>query len=343
MAITTIETTAPAAQFTTVQLMTPNGPVSRRVRCGEPRTPTLDEMPVIDLNSLDGDAAARKALATKIKAAAENTGFFYVCNHGIPENLIQEAVQQVKAFFDQPWKVKNRVAFDKADKKETFSMRYDTRIDPAHDRVDDINSNFDATDYVWDGTSHLTKFRPVLTEFYQKRLMLARKLIRLFALALDFPEDYFDSITTTPGADAVHIHYPGTDGNAEDVDVGIGSHTDIQCVTLLWQDMSGGLQVLSADDEWLDARPIEGTLVINIGDFLQRLSNNRFKSTVHRVYNRQKASRYAMPFFLGFNPDAVCEVVPTCTDEDHPPLYEPISCGKWRDSRLKLAESGKES
>ncbi|KAM0281155.1 hypothetical protein ACHAPQ_005674 [Fusarium lateritium] len=343
MATTTIETTAPAAQFTTVQLMTPNGPVSRRVRCGEPRTPTLDEMPVIDLSSLDEDATAHKALATKIKVAAENTGFFYVCNHGISEDLIQEAVQQVKAFFNQSLEDKDRVAFVKADKKETFSMRYDTRIDPAHDRVDDINSNFDATDYVWDGTSHLTNFRPVLTEFYQKRLMLARKLIRLFALALDLPEDYFDSITTTPGADAVHIHYPGTDGNTEDVDVGIGSHTDIQCMTLLWQDMSGGLQVLSADDEWLDARPIEGTLVINIGDFLQRLSNNRFKSTVHRVYNRQKASRYAMPFFLGFNPDAVCEVVPTCTDENHPPLYEPISCGKWRDSRLKLAESGKTS
>ncbi|KAI6764095.1 hypothetical protein HG530_007884 [Fusarium avenaceum] len=365
MATTTVETTAPAAEFTTVQLMTPDGPVSRRVRCGEPRTPTLDEMPIIDLSTLDGDETARKALATKIKAAAENTGFFYVCNHGIPQDLIEGAVEQIKTFFDQSLEDKDRVAFDKAgkfcgyhgigttqinnketrDKKETFSMRYDTRIDPAHDRVDDINSNFDATDYVWDGTSHLTNFRPVLTEFYQKRLMLARKLIRLFALALQLPEDYFDSITTTPGADAVHIHYPGTDvsdtGNTEDVDVGIGSHTDIQCVTLLWQDMSGGLQVLSADDEWLDARPIEGTLVINIGDFLQRLSNNRFKSTVHRVYNRQKASRYAMPFFLGFNPDAVCEVVPTCTDEDHPPLYEPISCGKWRDSRLKLAESGK--
>ncbi|KAF5576617.1 1-aminocyclopropane-1-carboxylate oxidase [Fusarium pseudoanthophilum] len=359
MATTTIETTAPVSAFTTVQLMTPDGPVSRRVRCGAPRTPTLDEMPVIDLSSLDGDATARKAIATKIKAAAENTGFFYVNNHGIPQELIEQALEQCKAFFNQEQEAKDRVSFEKAgkfcgyhgvgstqinnqetrDKKETFSMRYDTRIDQTHDCSDDINSNFSSTDYVWDGTSHLTKFRPVLTEFYQKRLTLARKLIRLFALALDLPEDYFDSIITTPGADAVHIHYPGTDGNAEDVDVGIGSHTDIQCVTLLWQDMSGGLQVLSADDEWLDARPIEGTLVINIGDFLQRLSNNRFKSTVHRVYNRQKTSRYAMPFFLGFNPDAVCEVLPTCIDEEHPPLYEPISCGKWRDSRLRLAET----
>lgn len=158
-------------------------------------------------------------------------------------------------------------------------------------------------------------------------------MIRIFALALDMPEDYFDSVTTTPGADGLFVHYPATPAeelqeNNGNIDVGIGSHTDIQCITLLWQDMSGGLQVLSANDEWLDARPISGTLVVNIGDFLQRLSNNRFKSTVHRVYNRQSTSRYSMPFFLGFNADSVCKVVPSCIDEAHPALYEPISCGQ---------------
>jgi isopenicillin N synthase-like dioxygenase len=215
-------------------------------------------------------------------------------------------------------------------------MRYDTRCDPA--RSGDANSSRaseeEANDYIWAGTSHLEGFHSVLIEFWQRRLELARKLIRLFAMALDLPEDYFDAVVTHPGADAVHIHYPGvaetSEDDGRDIDVGIGSHTDIQCITLLWQDASGGLQVLSLDGEWLDARPIEGTLVVNIGDFLQRLSNNKFRSTVHRVYNRQKSSRYSMPFFLGFNPEAICEVVPTCVDEDHPALYEPISCGKVR-------------
>ncbi|PVI07417.1 Clavaminate synthase-like protein [Periconia macrospinosa] len=352
--------------FTTLELLTPTGPVSRRVSLAPPRKPTESEMPIIDLTTIDDGENARKVLAEKMKLAAENTGFFYVSNHGIPEKLIQSALEQVKGFFNQSPADKDRVGFARSgkscgyhsvgstqinntetrDKKETFSMRYDTRIDPFHagKTHEDVNSTFAATDFVWNGTSHLPNFRPVLTEFYQERLKLARKIIRLFALALGLPEDYFDSIVTQPGADAVHIHYPGTDEmprNGQDVDVGIGSHTDIQCVTLLWQDMSGGLQVLSAADEWLDAQPIEGTLVINIGDFLQRLSNNKFKSTVHRVYNRQKTSRYAMPFFLGFNPDHICEVVPTCVDADHPPLYEPISCGKWREVRLKLAETGK--
>jgi hypothetical protein len=116
MATTTVETTAPSAEFTTVQLLTPDGPVSRRVRCGKPRTPTMDEMPIIDLSSLDGDATARKALATKIRAAAENTGFFYVSNHGIPQDLIEKALQQIKNFFDQAQEDKDRVAFTKAGK-----------------------------------------------------------------------------------------------------------------------------------------------------------------------------------------------------------------------------------
>jgi isopenicillin N synthase-like dioxygenase len=136
-------------------------------------------------------------------------------------------------------------------------------------------------------------------------------------------------MVTHPGADCVMIHYPGTaeDDNDEEIDVGLGSHTDIQCLTLLWQD-SPGLQVLSSNDEWLDARPIPGTLVVNIADFMQRLSNNTFKSTVHRVYNRQAASRYSMPFFLGFNPKAVCEVAPSCISEECPALYAPVSCGQ---------------
>jgi hypothetical protein len=231
------------------------------------------------------------------------------------------------------------------DRKETFSVRYNPKNDPTisdpEALLKDERYSYGGDDLKWDGTSHLPGFRETTIEFYQRRLALARKMVRIFALALEMPEDYFDNVTTHPGADGLYVHYPGTEDIPEDdeadVDVGIGSHTDIQCLTLLWQDMSGGLQVLSASDEWLDARPIAGTLVVNIGDFLQRLSNKRFKSTVHRVYNRQKKSRYSMPFFLGFNPDSVCTVVPSCVDEAHPALYEPISCGKVRSFLLCLA------
>ncbi|KAE8386461.1 2OG-Fe(II) oxygenase superfamily protein [Aspergillus alliaceus] len=350
--------------YTQIELLSANGTVYRRVSTAPPRLPTDDEIPVVDLATIDATWEERKALAAKIKTASENTGFFYIRNHGVPEDLIQSALSQAKIFFEQPVSDKMKIDFrnskvsagyhqvgstqvnrkETRDLKETFSMRYDPRMDPfCSNFKNGLEKHEDARydgDYIWVGTSHLPGFRDVAVSLWQSRLALSRKLVRLFALALGEREGYFDDVTTHPGADAQYIHYPGVPDVASDseIDVGIGSHTDIQCFTLLWQDRSGGLQVLSAQDEWLDARPIEGTLVVNIGDFLQRLSNNRFKSTVHRVYNRQADSRYSMPFFFGFNPEAVCQVVPSCVDDDHPPLYEPISCGEWHKVRLARSQ-----
>ncbi|KAJ5924745.1 hypothetical protein N7466_008932 [Penicillium verhagenii] len=352
------------AQYTQVELLTIHGSEFRRVSTAPPRLPTQDEIPVIDIGGIDGDLEARKNIASQVKAAAESTGFFYIKNHGIPETLIEKALANSKVFFSQTDEQKDLVSHKKfthfngyhgvgstqvnkretKDKKETFSLRYNPTNDPTiadpTPLLADKKYAYGDDDALWQGTSHLPGFQETTIEFWQRRLTLARKMIRIFALALNMPESYFDQVTTNPGADGLYVHYPGsTEPVAPDAetDVGIGSHTDIQCVTLLWQDMSGGLQVLSGDDEWLDARPIAGTLVVNIGDFLQRLSNNRFKSTVHRVYNRQTTSRYSMPFFLGFNPDSICRVVPSCVDEEHPALYEPISCGKWHHDRLALS------
>lgn len=212
-------------------------------------------------------------------------------------------------------------------------MVYDSRYDPTQDISTNTtptdNETTDSHDILWQRTQHLPGFQDTTISFWQHRLQLARKLVRIFALALDLPENYFESVTTQPGADALYIHYPpAPPRDGPDIDVGIGSHTDIQLFTLLWQDNSGGLQVLANTDEWLDARPIDGTLVVNVGDFLQRLSNDRFRSTVHRVYNRSSGARYSMPFFFGFDMDAVCEVVPSCVGVGRPARYEPISCGE---------------
>ncbi|RMZ86012.1 hypothetical protein DV737_g183, partial [Chaetothyriales sp. CBS 132003] len=321
-----------AESYSVIELLHPTGPVYRRVSTAPPRLPTDDEIPLIDLSAIEGNFESRKGLAAKIRVAAEGTGFFYIYNHGISEELIQNALSAVQNFFNQPLEEKEKISFrssesastgyhgvgatqinrtETRDAKETFSMRYDPRNDPTLTETQVLQHNIsdmlEFNDTVWKTTSHLEGFRHVMILFWQERLQLARKLIRIFALALDLQETYFDAVTTSPGADAVYVHYPGqlaVDANKE-MDIGIGSHTDIQCFTLLWQDMSGGLQVLSSSGEWLDARPIKGTLVVNIGDFLERLSNNRFKSTVHRVYNRKPTSRFSMPFFFGFNPDSV--------------------------------------
>lgn len=148
------------------------------------------------------------------------------------------------------------------------------------------------------------------------------------ALILCRPEDYFNSRTTYPGADGVFNYYPvRSEEQRKNASVGLGSHTDLQLFTLLWQDMTGGLQVLNPEGQWIRARPIQGTFVVNIGDFMMRLCNDLYKSTVHRVFNDSNVERVSMPFFFGLNFNCVEGVIPTCTSPERPALYAPISCG----------------
>lgn len=338
-----------------LELRTAYGPVYRDVRRTPPRDCEPSEVPVIDISSLYGDLPARQALAATIREAAENTGFFYIKNHGIPDTVIDAALHQAKTFFAQPDEQKRKVSTalssffngwverhgtaasptEGRDHREGFSWRYDPRYDPerAGEAEEDIPPSVRAwirgEELVWEGTSHLPGFKEDVLAYWRACLSLSRRLLRVFALALGLPEGYFDGIVTYPGADGVFNYYPRCEEpEAADVDVGLGAHTDLQSFTLLWQDAVGGLQVLRRDGQWIRVPPVEGTFVVNIGDYLMRLSNDRFQSTVHRVFNRAPVDRYSMPFFFGFNFDESCGVLPTCTSEDNPPKYEPITCGE---------------
>lgn len=199
------------------------------------------------------------------------------------------------------------------DRKESFQCHYEPMFDPSYcDRLDQVPQ------HVWD---HLPKdsflwdqdvipgFKDAVISYWQACLTTARRLIKLIALALDLPADYFDCFTTYPGADFALNFYPGHgDHPVEDLDeVGIGAHTDLQILTLLWQDEHKGLQVLNKQNEWVFAPPIGGTLVVNIGDFLMRLTNDRLKSTVHRVLQHGKEDRYSIPFFFGTTVPFICK------------------------------------
>lgn len=389
---TTAELVQPS--FIKLELRSAYGPVYRDVSTSPPRESRADEIPLIDLSPIYGDLEARKELAQKIKHAAENTGFFYIQNHGIPESAIQGALSASRAFFAQSqhkkqlvskskgkwyngfsgkntamaspsegceyqlWTLTLSTLIETVDYRESFSWRYEPQYDPDPKDPDavplEVQPYIRGEKYVWEGTSHLPGFKDGCIAYWQECLKLARKLVGIFALCLDLPEDYFDSVTTYPGSDGVFNYYPAMSAEvaAQSQDIGLGSHTDLQCFTLLWQDMNGGLQVLSKDGEWVKAIPIEGTFVVNIGDYLMRLTNDRFKSTVHRVYNRTTVdrymtyyealstivltlARYSMPFFFGFNFNETCGVLPSCIDESNPPKYEPISCGDWCQLRFE--------
>lgn len=324
-------TEATASDVYQLELTTAYGPVYRDVRRTPPRDCDPSEVPIIDLSGIYGDLDARKGLAAIIQDAAENTGFFYIKNHGIPKTVVDAARAQSEAFFTQPEDEKRRATTAKSkffngwtekyafqisptegrDHREAFMWRYDPKYDPEGPADPaavpaDVRPWLMGEDFVWDATSHLPGFKEGLLAYWRHCLALARRLIRVFALALDLPEAYFDGLVTFPGADGVVNYYPkpppqvaAKDGGEEAaIDVGIGAHTDLQAFTLLWQDMVGGLQVLAQDGQWVRVPPVADTFVVNIGDFLMRLSNDRFRSTVHRVYCRAPVDRYSMPFFF---------------------------------------------
>ena len=181
-----------------------------------------------------------------------------------------------------------------------YSPQYDPNPKDLSAIPDEVKPWIRGEEFVWEGTSHLPRFKEEVLRYWAACLTLARKLVKVFALSLDLEEDYFDSRTTYPGADGVFNYYPPTtEEETKNNAVGLGSHTDLQLFTLLWQDMIGGLQVLNREGQWIKATPIEGTIVVNIGDFMMRLCNDIYKSTVHRVYNRSAMERVSMPFFFG--------------------------------------------
>ncbi|KAK7702923.1 hypothetical protein SLS57_011177 [Botryosphaeria dothidea] len=354
-------TTAPPATYK-LELRTALGPVYRDVLKTPPRDCTDEEIPVIDISKLFSDSFEdRKALSKEIHDAAVNNGFFYIKNHGISQDTIEKARAKALDFFHQDGETKANVSSEKSiyfngwrsgnktrvniaeswDTREAFGWRYHPKYDPdpkpAFDEVpEEVKPYIRGEDFVWEQTAHLAGFKEAALGYWTACLTLARKLVRLFALALELPEDYFDERVTYPGADGALSWYPpATDEEIKNDNPGIGSHTDLQLFTLLWQDHVGGLQVLNREGQWIKAKPVEGTLVVNIGDFLMRLSNDMFKSTVHRVYNRSRLERISMPFFFGLNFNCVEGVIPTCTSADNPAKYEPISCGDWCQMRFK--------
>ncbi|THW58903.1 Clavaminate synthase-like protein [Aureobasidium pullulans] len=341
---------ATTVTHTKLQLRTAYGPVFRDVLINPPRLATAEEIPVIDFADLYGDTEARLRFSQKIKHAATTYGFFYAKNHGIDETVIEKARKQAVIFFKQPAEEKLKVSTAKSsegeslDRKESFAWRYDAQYDP--DPKDpsaipaEVAAHLRGEEFVWEGTSNLPDFKTDILAYWQSGVKLARRLIQSFALALDLPENHFDRLTTYPGSDEAKTlaEITAMNSSSKSGNVGLGSHTDLQCFTLLWQDEVSGLQILTPEGQWIMAQPIPGTLVVNIGDYLMRLTNDKFKSTVHRVFNCSTSDRISMPFFFGFNFNEKCGVLPTCIDESNPPKYEPISCAEWTQLRFKQTQ-----
>ncbi|KAH6715586.1 2og-Fe oxygenase family protein [Leptodontidium sp. MPI-SDFR-AT-0119] len=359
----TLVVTDSSEQHTLLRLSSANGPVYRRIKIAPLRDARSDEIPLIDISGIYSSSFdERKAVATQIHEAATNIGFFYVKNHGISASVMKSAYDSSLEFFRQPDEIKQEVnaelspclngwkppqtqrinQAESIDVRETFSFRYNPTYDPAVSGnlgaiPAEIRESLVTNEFCWEKTANLPNLKEDIINYWRATLGLARHLTRSFSLALSLPETYLDPKITYPDA-GIGLNYypsipPSTSGLEEQVS--IGSHTDFQLFTILWQDSNGGLQVLNREGEWINAAPIEGTFVINIGDYLQRITNDRYISTVHRARNLSGKERISMPMFFGFNLNETCGVLDSCVDEEHPRNYEPISCKEWVELRVK--------
>jgi isopenicillin N synthase-like dioxygenase len=298
-------------------------------------------LPVIDIAGLSSNAAGdRKAVAARLRTACLDNGFFYISNHGVPANLIATLFEQTRQFFDSPASVKSAV--DKSlsfcargfepmraqtleagappDLKESFYIGPELALDDI--RV--VARRFNHGPNLW--PAGMSEFRPVTEAYFSTMLKLSQKLMGGLALALDLDEDYFAAYCTDPHATLRLLHYPPQPANAAPGEKGAGAHSDFGGLTLLLQDEAGGLQVQgNTKDEWIHATPIPGTFVVNLGDMIARWTNDRFRSTVHRVVNASGRERYSVPFFFSGNPDQQVECLPSCLAADDVPKYPPTT------------------
>jgi isopenicillin N synthase-like dioxygenase len=296
-------------------------------------------LPMIDVSGLSSsDPCDRVLVGEKIRAACLAHGFFYVTGHGIPEGLIEAVMGETRALFDIPDTCKD--ALDKAnspcnrgyeqlggqtlqegalpDRKEGYYIGEELTARDA--RVAAGKFNHGANQWPTD----LPGFRPVMMAYYAAMVTLSETLMRGMALSLDLKEDYFSGFCDQPLATLRLLHYPPAQPDVPE-EMGAGAHTDFGGLTILLQDNVGGLQVSDDDGGWIDAPPIPGAYVVNLGDMIARWTNDRYRSTVHRVINKSGRERYSVPFFYSGFPDHEVACIPTCLYADETPTYPVIT------------------
>ncbi len=285
--------------------------------------------------------------AADLGASFERYGFAVVSDHGIDEALIAAALERTRAFFALPEAVKRAYLIPggagqrgftpfgvetakgeaRADLKEFWHVGRD--LPPGHRYGAVIPPN------VW--PAEIAGFREALGKLYADLDALGDRLLSAIARHLGLADDVFEGPTRNGDSVLRLLHYPPVSPDASAVRA--GAHEDINAITLLLGAEEAGLELLTANGAWLPISPPAGSVVVNIGDMLQRLTNHRLPSTTHRVVNpapeRRGFPRYSTPFFLHFAPDYLIQTLPDCVDAGHPNLYPtPITARAFLEERL---------
>lgn len=305
-------------------------------------------IPVVDLSDfLSGDAARKQQFVQALGNAYEEVGFVAVKNHGIPDDLIADLYQYVQQFFALPTDVK--LSYEK---KELAGQRGYTSFGREHAKgfeAPDLKEFFQFGQTVEDGdpikaqypdnvvVAEVPQFTPTLLAAYKNFERSGRALLQAIALYLGLDEQYFEQYVHNGNSILRAIHYPPIIGEPKS-SIRAEQHEDINLITLLVGASADGLQILTKQNEWVGVTSLPEQIVVNVGDMLQRLTNNKLRSTTHRVVNPPRelwnTSRYSIPFFLHPKASMNLACLEGCVDEANPKAYVDATAGEYLDERL---------
>ncbi|MFZ6053215.1 isopenicillin N synthase family dioxygenase [Halocola ammonii] len=305
-------------------------------------------IPSVDLKEFtEGNEEQRAAFVKKLGEAYERIGFVAVKNHLIDESTVEKLYSEVKKFFDLPEDTKKKyekeelagqrgyVSFGKEHAKDSNAgdLKEFWHFGQEVEGEDPIKEEYPDNIYV----DELPEFNKVGIKAYKALEKTGESMLRAIALYLGLDEKYFDDKIKNGNSILRPIHYPPITEEPKSA-VRAGEHEDINLITLLIGASAEGLQVLNKKGEWVDVTALPDHIVVNVGDMLQRLTNNKLRSTTHRVINppREKwgTSRYSIPFFLHPRSDMRLDCLEECVPEGEEPMYAPISAGGYLEERL---------
>jgi isopenicillin N synthase-like dioxygenase len=311
-----------------------------------------DEVPSLDLADFTGsNADKKKKFVHDLGTAYNNIGFVAIRNHYLTEELSSRLYELIKKFFALPDPIKQKYEIpslagqrgyigkgkEHAKGRNTGDLKEFYHVGQEVLDGDPIKKEY--PDNIW--PTELPEFETVALEVYKRLEKTGVQMLRAIALYLQLPEDYFDKKVKHGNSILRPIHYfPIENPEAVPADaVRAAEHGDINLITLLMGASADGLQVLRRDGKWIPITALPEQLVVNVGDMLERLTNKKLKSTIHRVVNPPRElmnkPRYSIPFFMHPRSEMSLASLPECIDKDHPKQWENITAGDFLNQRLR--------
>ena len=309
-------------------------------------------IPCLDLGTyIHGNEAQRKKFSDELGRAFNDSGFVTITNHGVSQDLIDKLYANIKGVFGLPVEIKRKYekpelagqrGYTSAGKEtakgaKTADLKEFWQIGQEVSDGDPIKSQYPDNEIL----EEIEGFNSVTREIYQKLEENGKHLLRAIATYLELPINYFDAHVHNGNSILRGIHYfpiENPDSLPDDA-VRAGAHEDINLITLLIGASADGLEVLTRNNDWLAIKAQHTDIVVNVGDMLQRLTNNKLKSTTHRVVNPprelMKTSRFSVPFFLHPRSDMDLTSLPSTIDAEHPKAYSDMTAGEYLDERLR--------